>query len=318
MAKQLKTVKEKLISLRDMDMEQVILLYKKVFNMLVSDSIFETIEQSYRAKYINFLKHKELGYNSPTAMGRDKIAYGRNIIYGWFCEELFVELLKTNLFIKQVELYGSDKLHDFVYLHNEKNIKIEGSKTVEPDIEITLKSEQRILLELKTASKDAFTIKIGNVESLFKSTAFSNCVSVVLMLDLNQNLYHFEDLSYFENTKPFLNASMENQLCYDFPRPATDLSKIVNLNFETETNLKALENIWVKKFKLLKLAIDKGDKKWEKIIDAKIKLEKLEQSRTMTIVDFDEKIQKSLAKFPEIRLTWEEIEIFLNQNKELF
>ena len=142
----------------------------------------------------------------------------------------------------------------------------------------------------------------------------------VLEYGLDYEITHsyFEDLSYFENTKPFLNASMENQLCYDFPRPATDLSKIVNLNFEAETNLKALENIWVKKFKLLKLAIDKGDKKWEKIIDAKIKLEKLEQSRTMTIVDFDEKIQKSLAKFPEIRLTWEEIEIFLNQNKELF
>lgn len=201
--------KEKLKSLRDMDLNEVTMMYKNLFADIISEDTFNKIAHSYQNKYNKFLDFKNKGYNSPTAMGRDKIAYGRNIIYGWFIEELVLELLRNNKNIKNVEFFGKDKEHDFVYFHDDKNIKISGSKSTDPDIIATLNNGVSFLIEIKTGAKNIFSIKKGNVQSLVQSTANYDISSIILMVDLVQGLYEIKDLKFFINQKPFPNANME-------------------------------------------------------------------------------------------------------------
>jgi len=59
---------------------------------------------------------------------------------------------------------------------------------------------------------------------------------------------------------------------------------------------------------LLKIAVEKDNKIWKKIIENKIKLEKLEEEMNINIDDFKDKIKKIKVKIPEVELSWEKIE----------
>ena len=128
------------------------------------------------------------------------------------------------------------------------------------------------------------------------------------MLDLAKWLFEIKDLTYFETQKPFSNANMEWQICYNFPTPNTWIETLTKINLDSFANLLVLENIWVKKFKLLKIAIEKENKTWKKIIENKIKLEKLEEEMNINIDDFKDRIEKIKVKTPEVEMSWEKIE----------
>gem|GEM_PF-1119924 len=59
---------------------------------------------------------------------------------------------------------------------------------------------------------------------------------------------------------------------------------------------------------MLKIAVEKDNKIWKKIIENKIKLEKLEEEMNINIDDFKDKIKKIKVKIPEVELSWEKIE----------
>lgn len=300
------TNKEK--SLRDMDFEEVLIRYETLFKDIIWDNVFNIISSDYRNKYQIFIRHKEKWYSSPTAMWRDQIAYWRNIIYWWFCEELIISLLNKNIFVEKATLFWKDKSHDFIYKDDIKKIEIDWEKSTDPDIEIIMKSGNKFLLELKTANKNIFSIKRWNVESLFSSVANYNNFCLIMMLDLSKWLYEIKDLTFFENEKPFANANMEWQICYNFPIPNSNLITLLNINLDNFTNYLVLENIWVKKFKLLRVAIEKDNKIWKKIIENKIKLDKLEEEKDINIDDFNDRINKIKNKTPEVTMSWDNIE----------
>lgn len=299
-------------SIRDMDFEEISIKYEKLFAKIIWIKLFKIMSDNYRNKYQTFIRYKEEWYDSPSAMWRDKIAYGRNIIYWWFVEELVIEVLRKNTLIKSVRLFWKDKKHDFIYNYEIKKIQIDWYKSTDPDIEIVLKSWEKILLELKTANRNIFSIKRWNVEALFKSVANYEQFCLIMMLDLAKWLYEIKDLSYFEAEKPFSNANMEWQICYNFPDPSSPIEILTKINFNDFSNLLVLENIWVKKFKLLKVATEKGDKKWIKIIKNKIKLEKLEDEMNINIDNFKNKIKKIKVKIPEVEMSWNKIENEVN------
>lgn len=299
-------IKEK--SIRDMDFEEISIKYENLFSKIIWNELFKKINDEYRNKYQIFIRYKNEWYDSPSAMWRDKIAYGRNIIYWWFVEDLIIKVLEKNLYIKSVNLFWKDKNHDFIYNHEIKKIQIDWEKSTDPDIEIVLKNWNKFLLELKTANKDIFSIKRWNVESLFSSVANYEQFCLIMMLDLAKWLFEIKDLTYFETQKPFSNANMEWQICYNFPTPNTWIETLTKINFDSFANLLVLENIWVKKFKLLKIAIEKENKTWKKIIENKIKLEKLEEEMNINIDDFKDRIEKIKVKTPEVEMSWEKIE----------
>lgn len=299
-------IKEK--SIRDMDFEEISIKYENLFSKIIWNDLFKKINDEYRNKYQIFIRYKNEWYDSPSAMWRDKIAYGRNIIYWWFVEDLIIKVLEKNLYIKSVNLFWKDKNHDFIYNHEIKKIQIDWEKSTDPDIEIVLKNWNKFLLELKTANKDIFSIKRWNVESLFSSVANYEQFCLIMMLDLAKWLFEIKDLTYFETQKPFSNANMEWQICYNFPTPNTWIETLTKINLDSFANLLVLENIWVKKFKLLKIAIEKENKTWKKIIENKIKLEKLEEEMNINIDDFKDRIEKIKVKTPEVEMSWEKIE----------
>jgi hypothetical protein len=163
------------------------------------------------------------------------------------------------------------------------------------------------LIRIKTAAKNIFTIKKGNVENLTKSTADYEVSCIILMLDLAQGLFEIKDLNYFLNQNPFSNANMEGQLCYDFPSPKEKLDNLTRLNFKQVLDISILENTQVKKFRLLKMAIEKGNLEISKIIKAKMELEKLEELKRIDIQEYDKKIAVVYSKNQKITMTWSEL-----------
>ena len=91
-------IKEK--SIRDMDFEEISIKYENLFSKIIWNELFKKINDEYRNKYQIFIRYKNEWYDSPSAMWRDKIAYGRNIIYWWFVEDLIIKVLEKNLYIK--------------------------------------------------------------------------------------------------------------------------------------------------------------------------------------------------------------------------
>jgi len=304
-------IKEKFI--RDMDFEEISIKYENLFSNIIWNDLFKKINDEYRNKYQIFIRYKNKWYDSPSSMWRDEIAYGRNIIYWWFVEDLIIKVLEKNPFIKSVNLFWKDKNHDFIYNHEIKKIQIDWEKSTDPDIEIVLTNWKKFLLELKTSNRNIFSIKKWNVESLFKSVANYEKFCLIMMLDLTKWVYEIKDLTYFETEKPFSNANMEWQICYNFPTPNTPIETLTKINFDIFANLLVLENMWVKKFKLLKIAKQKENKTWKKIIKNKIKLEKLEEEMNINIDYFKDKIEKIKSKTPEVEMSWEKIESEINK-----
>lgn len=143
---------------------------------------------------------------------------------------------------------------------------------------------------------------------MIKSTANYDYLSLILMLDLVQGLYEIKDLNYFLNQIPFPNANMEGQLCYEFPFPKYNIEEIKNINFKNFLDISILENIEIKKFRLLKKSLEKNNKIVSKIIKDKIRLESLTEQKDLSIKDFDKKINSIIDKNNMVLKSWEDIE----------
>jgi hypothetical protein len=297
-------------SLRDMNIDEIIYIYSGLFNGIICKNFTDQKFVEYKNKYNKFIKYKELGYNSPTAMGRDKIAYGRTIIYGWLIEELVAELFRSNFLVKSVNYCGQDKEHDFVYCDISKNIKISGKKSSDPDLQVVLKNSEVFFLEIKTAVKNIFTFKMGGLKSLYKTSAEHETPCIIFMLDLDKGLYNIVNLNYFENKSPFANQNLEGQLCYNLPTPDKKLNELLidNLDFYLDKNF--LSYNYIKKYRLLKIAKNSKNKKIIKIIENKMKIENIE----LELKNFHDEIKIIEEIDKDVLKSWDEIEQILKNN----
>ncbi len=294
--------------LDDMDFNEVSLLYKKLFASMLDTTCFDTIKNNFNNIYDKYLEHFNNGYRSKSTLGRSSLQWGRNIIWGWFIETLLREVLLKNKNIKTVDFVGGDSKHRFIYTAETKIITIQGQKTVEPDFIVTLKNGKTFYIELKTAAKEIFTIKKGNIEQLYKSSAYNDKITVILMVDLINKFYSIQNLKYFNNLKPFVNQRMEGQLCYQFPSPNTPIPDIINENLEQYLDETIFLLDIIKKLKALKIAESVNNKELVKIIKNKMMLEKKEEDKKKKIEDFDIEINKIIEKCPKItKISWEEI-----------
>lgn len=80
------------------------------------------------------------------------------------------------------------------------------------------------------------------------------------------------------------------------------------IDFAIFLDVSILENVQVKKFRLLKIAIEKGDKDISNLIKNKLELEKLEEQRDLDIEEYNNKINKIIQKYKNVLKSWEEIE----------
>jgi len=101
---------------------------------------------------------------------------------------------------------------------------------------------------------------------------------------------------------------MEGQLCYDFPSPKNPLKNLLSLDFGPFLDLSIFENLQVKKFNLLKMAIEKGNKLVAKTIKNKLELEKIEEEWEMNNQEYDLKKKKIIDKDSQVLKSWKEIE----------
>lgn len=300
------------IRLDDMTIEQVRDLYNPMFNHLIKKEILDEIYNEYLVKYNEMKFAEENGYTPPSGMGR-KFNYLRNILYGWYIEELFFLLIKENPNVKKVEYSGNDAQHTFIYDHKNKKVTIAGTKTTNPDFLITLITGVKLYMELKTAAAEVYSIKVGNVKQLYKTMGYTNIYSMIIMVDLVKEKYEIKDLSFFINSHPFVNQRMEGQLCYDFPIPNKNFCLLKNENFESYINYSMFNIDDVKKYNALKRAEDKGDKAKIKEIKNKISLDNIKSEFNYLKANYEEKINKIISKSPNIdSKTWDEILLHIN------
>jgi len=210
------------------------------------------------------------------------------------------EVMLKNENIKQIDFIGGDNSHSFFYNDLKKSIEIIGRKTTEPDFLITIDNEKSFCIELKTAAVEVFSIKKGNIEQLYKEAAYNNRITLILMIDLENELYSLENLNYFNILQPFSNLRMEGQLCYHFPVPEKNMGYLIKENLDEYLDENIFKLSKVKKLKALKKAEEINDKRFVVIIKNKIMLEKQQENREIKISDFDDKIRKIKEKYPEI------------------
>lgn len=302
------------IRLDDMTIDDVKILYNAMFNDLIDTEKLDEVYEIYLVKYSEMKAFEENGYQAPSGMGR-KFNYLKNMLYGWYIEDLFYILLNKNPRVLTVELTGDDSTHNFIYDHENKTVKIEGEKTTNPDYLITLNSGKKIYLELKTAAAEVYSIKIGNVKQLQKTMGFTSIYSMIIMIDLVNGLYEIKDLDFFLNSSPFVNNRMEGQLCYDFPAPTKPFSKISDEDFSSYIKEELFSNEEVKKFKCLFLATKCEDKKMKRDIKNKISLDELTSEFKYTQNEYEGRIEKLLGKSPNIECkSWDD---FLDELENL-
>ena len=171
------------IRLDDMTIGEVRNLYNPMFQNLISEETLDTIYSSYLSKYLEMKEAEKNGYDAPSGMGR-RFNYLKNILYGWYIEDLFFLLFQQNPNVKSVEFTGNDAEHQLKYDHENKKISIGGIKTTNPDFLITLKTGTQIYLELKTAASEVYSIKVGNVKQLYKTMGYTDIYSMIIMVDL--------------------------------------------------------------------------------------------------------------------------------------
>ena len=128
-----------------MELNEVDSLYRIMFGHIISKSSYKKAYESCLENYNEMIRSENKKINPPPSMGRGW-KYVRNMIYGWFVEDLFYELLKLNKNIKLIELTGNDKMHKIIYDYKTKKSKIEGTKTTKPDFLITLNNGEKIFL----------------------------------------------------------------------------------------------------------------------------------------------------------------------------
>ncbi len=295
--------------LDEMEFVEVSSLYQKIFSNLID---ITTIEKRYKELYSNYIDLINSGKKlKGGTLGRGELKYGRNIIYGWFLEEIVKRALLLNDSILSVNLFGDDKSHRIV--ENDNKIEISGSKSTTPDFLIELKSGQKLLLELKSAAREVFTIKKSNVKALSKEAGFQKIPTSIMMIDLVNATYDIKDLKYFISLKPFVNQRMEGQLCYDFPRPTKEIKYLIKDDFQNYVDMEIFSFEIVKKYILLSKAQEMNLKKFKTIINQKIRLEELQEQMELSYEEFQNKIKKIQAKYPQTLKSWEEIEKELNQ-----
>ncbi len=295
------------IRLDEMELNEVNKMYDSMFGSLVSKQSYDKAYKSCKKNYKEMQKAVNDKIKPPSSMGRGW-KYVRNIIYGWFVEDLFYELLKLNKNIKKIELTGNDKEHKIVYDYTTKKSTIAGAKTTFPDFLITLKNNERIYLELKTAAKEIYSIKIGNVKQLYKTMGESQIFSCIVMIDLVNKTYSIHSIEDFLNQHPFVNNRMEGQLCYDIPKPTKAFSKLIEEDLSRYIKTELFDIIDVKKFKYLNKVSD--NKELAKIIVSKIKIDDLYFEFRFKEQEFHKTVNNIASKFNDIdimNISWQEI-----------
>ncbi len=295
------------IRLDDMTIEDVKELYNPMFKDLIEETVLERLYLKYLEKYKEMKVAEKNGYKAPSAMGR-KYSYLRNMLYGWYIEDLFYILLQKNPKIESVILSGDDREHKFLYDHENKKIGISGDKTTNPDYLITLKNGEKIYLELKTAVAEVYSIKVGNVKQLQKTMGFTSIYSLIIMVDLLNGFYEIKDIGYFLNIFPFVNNRMEGQLCYNFPIPSKSFSMIKEEDFSSYINKEIFDTEDIKKYRALYLAEKSGNKDLEKDIKNKIKLDEINAGFEYTQKEYNKAVEKILLKSPNVEFkTWKDL-----------
>lgn len=303
------------IRLDEMTIDEVNGYYKTIFSSSLSDDEFNKVSNIYTEKYNEAVHYDHIGYKTSGGMGRG-FKYTKNILYGWYIEELFYILLNKNKFVKSVEYSGNDADHMLIFDHTNKLIKIAGDKTTNPDFLITLKDDRQFFIELKTAAAGVFSIKQGNVNQLYKTMGFTEIYSVVLMVDIVNGLYDIKDINYFTTLHPFVNNRMEGQLCYEMPEPKKPFAEIVNEDFLMNYNPAIFNNHNVLKYKLFKESND-IDSTIAKIIKTKIAYESKIEEFEFQKAEHEKEMQKYISKCPQIlTMSWDDISKLITTKKD--
>ncbi len=295
--------------LDEMDFDEISLKYKDMFNDLIDASIFRKIKKRIGELYDEYITKitKEKYKVKGGTFGRGELKWGRNIIWGWYIESLIKEILLKNKNLKSVDYLGGDSSHSFLYDHTAKKIEIVGVKSVTPDFLISLNNNKTFTIELKTAAVEVFSIKKGNIEQLYKETAYNNRINLILMIDLENELFSIENLVYFNSLTPFVNQRMEGQLCYHFPAPDKKLAELLTLDFNQYLDENIFKIEMVKKLKALKQAEDIENERLINIIKNKINTEKLTDNLKFQTKEIEKKINNIKSRYPEIEKSWKDI-----------
>lgn len=302
------------IRLDDMTIQDVQKMYNRMFDGIIEKSELDKVYKEYEIKYNEMKTAEQNNYSAPSAMGR-KYNYLKNMLYGWYIEDLFYILIKKNPLVEKIEMTGNDSEHLFIYNHELKKVSIAGAKTTIPDYLITMKNGKKVYLELKTAAAQVFSIKIGNVNQLQKTMGSTNIYSMIIMIDLVNELYEIKDMQFFINSFPFVNQRMEGQLCYDFPAPSKKFSEITKEDFSKYINEEMFLIEDVKKYRCLYLA-EKTNNKWlKKEINNKIKLDELHSQFIYQESEYKKKVNSLIEKTPDIESkSWDDILNSLSEN----
>jgi len=307
--------------LDEMEFIEISNIYQNMIKNILDKKLFIEIKSEYEAKTIQFMNFVANGHKlKGGTLGRGESKYSRNIIYGWFLEKIILEILKQNDTIKNIKFFGDDGSHEF-FINNENKIEIKGSKTTTPDFLIEFNDGKKLLMELKSAAREVFTIKKGNVKSLSKSAAYEKIPTSIIMIDLVNNSYEIKNLKYFIHLQPFVNHAMEGQLCYDFPRPSKSIEVLIRENLYQYIDEDIFDFEIVKKYIILAKASQKKPKagkatmlkKYMTIINKKIKLEELNEELIISQADFNNKIYNIKAKYPQVENSWDELDNKINE-----
>ena len=293
--------------LDEMDFNEISIEYEEIFDFCDKQALIK-IKDCINLIYEKYIKNIKNGFKiKGGTLGRGELKWGRNIIWGWYIEKIILEILKNNKYVSNIEFYGGDLSHEFIYDNTTKKILIEGIKETKPDFLIKLKSGIEICIELKTAAKGIFTIKKGNVEQLYKEAGYNNRITLILMIDLENKLNILENLKYFYLLKPFVNQRMEGQLCYNFSIPNIQLLNLENADFNDYIDNTLFDLLDVKKLKALHIAESINNQELIKLIKNKIKLDSIIEDKNFNIEVFNEKINNIKIKCKNIDTSWEEI-----------
>lgn len=294
--------------LDEMDLNEISIKYKSIFHNLIADQKFNEIKIEIEKIYDEYITYTNKKYKvKKGTFGRGELKWGRNMIWGWYIEALIREVLLQNKTISNVDFLGGDSSHKFSYNEETKIISVDGIKNTQPDFLIELKNGKNFCLELKTAAAGVFSVKKGNVQQLYMETAYNNRITVIMMIDLENQLYSLENLSYFNVSKPFVNQRMEGQLCYHFPSPEDRIEYLIEQDFNEYLDDEIFNLDSIKKLKALKKAEDINDKRFIKIIKNKISIEKKKEDRDLHIDNMNISINKIEVKYPEVNMSWDEI-----------
>ncbi len=299
--------------LDEMEFAEIANIYKKIISEIINEEEFEKEKREYEKKYINFFEHINAGMKiKGGTLGRGEIKYARNIIYGWFLESLISKAISKNPKVKRIKFFGDDKSHGF-FVNQDSKIEIKGPKTTEPDFLIEFHNGDNMFMELKSAAKEIFTIKKGNIEQLSKAAGFNKIPTSIIMIDLVNKTFEIKNLEYFFNARPFVNQRFEGQLCFDFPRPENPINKLCDIDISSYINNNIFNLDIVKKYILLSIAENNNLRNYIRILKNKMKLEKLIEEFDFSKEDFEIKIRDIRNKYPEVNKSWNDLENEINK-----